>query len=570
MRASRNVMVHAITVLTIGTEKRHASSFLYNSRKCYYMDRHDRRQCCRKKNHCFSELLHNIIQRSSIDDQSQSAVITDLSNMINSAYESGETDGVQEVLKSNRILTMFLDKYNAAADKVASELINTAILASGNERGVMAAIINSILGSCCHGNDNENNDEIVHDSANSSSPSSSSSSSLGHPQIAIEILNLMDCMHSRDPSSMILPDIVALSLVYYALNPLHNTAIKGHYVSQSNEILDRARRMAKKAAGSQRRKALASERRKGGGGNNEMNGIDMTHTEARLQSLVGQDIHVLYETADIIAVSKPSGMVCYHTKSTGSSAKRSDISLVDALLGCNVSLSTVNPMARGIVHRLDRGTSGCILLAKTDEIHLILVACFFLRHSEKKYLALVRGQSSTIHTTDVDGGNINARTLLLEGSSGVIKGLVDGRPASSIYRVVKVFGKESTLDALLLEVSTLTGRKHQVRVHCASLGHPIFLDPLYDATSSSATTLESNNSKRTAIGQKKQPSMAVNTFTVDAPLPKAIADLIVDTTNPKCTERFFLHAASLSINKLDISVNAPLPKWWVDTMEKLN
>lgn len=570
MRASRNVIVHAITVLTIRTEKQHASSFL-NNRKCYYMARHlDRRQCCRKSTQCLSaELIRNNIQSSSRNDESsQSGNISDLSTMMNKAYKLGETDGVQEVLKSNRILTTLLAKYDAA-DKVASELINAAILAAGNERGVMAAIINSILASCCHGDDHDDGNENVDNNENSSSPPSSSF--VQHPQIALEILHLMDCMYSKDPSSIIMPDIVSLSLVYYALSPpspsqrqssqqLHDN----HYVPQSNEILDRARRMAKKAAGSQRRKALASERRKGRLNNNEKNEIDMTQTEASLQSLFGQDIHVLYETADIIAVSKPSGMVCYHTKSTGSNSKRTDISLVDALLECNVSLSTVNPMARGIVHRLDRGTSGSIIIAKTDEIHLILVASFFLRQSEKKYLALVRGKSAIPTHSQ----------LLLEGSSGVINGPVDGRPASSTYRVVKVFGNELSPDALLLEVSTLTGRKHQVRVHCASLGHPIFRDPLYDATSSSATSLESNNSKKTAIGQKKQragSSKAVSTGTDDLPLPKAIADVIVDTTsNPQYVERFFLHAAFLSINELGVAVNAPLPKWWADTMEKLN
>jgi 23S rRNA-/tRNA-specific pseudouridylate synthase len=203
------------------------------------------------------------------------------------------------------------------------------------------------------------------------------------------------------------------------------------------------------------------------------------------------------------------------------------------------------------------------------------VACFFLRRSEKKYLALVRGQS-TISSTDVDGGgNINARPLFLEGLSGVINDFVDGRPASSTYQVVKVFGKESSPDALLLEVSTLTGRRHQVRVHCASLGHPIFLDPLYDTMSSSAATLErNNNSKKTARGQKKQhggdSSIAVNNCIADPPLPKAIAGAIDATSNPKYAERFFLHAASLSINKLGIAVIAPLPKWWVDTMEQLS
>jgi len=68
-----------------------------------------------------------------------------------------------------------------------------------------------------------------------------------------------------------------------------------------------------------------------------------------------------------------------------------DISLVDALLDIPISLSTLNPIAQGMVHRLDWGTSGTIVLAKTDEAHLRLVASFFLRRVEKKYLALVPG-----------------------------------------------------------------------------------------------------------------------------------------------------------------------------------
>jgi 23S rRNA-/tRNA-specific pseudouridylate synthase len=250
-----------------------------------------------------------------------------------------------------------------------------------------------------------------------------------------------------------------------------------------------------------------------------------------------------------------------------------DISLVDALLDCSVSLSTVNPSARGIVHRLDRGTSGTIVLAKTDEVHLKLISLLFLRRSEKKYFALVPGLNKILaagkFAGEDDGSCVGKKNLTLSlGSSGIIDVPVDGRPARSSYRVVRVFGKENqsslSPDALLLEVATLTGRKHQVRVHCASLGHPIFLDPLY----ASSSILEST-SRVAENGQKKRRgSSTVKTDITDQALPKAIADA-VDKSNLQ-PERFFLHAASLSIRELGVSVNAPLPQWWVDTIDQLN
>jgi 23S rRNA-/tRNA-specific pseudouridylate synthase len=368
--------------------------------------------------------------------------------------------------------------------------------------------------------------------------------------------------------------------------------------------------MAKKTAGSQRRRALASERRRGGNNGHYDAIVDAKRTEGDLQMLHGPDIRVLHETSDAIVISKPAGMVCYHAKQTGAGkitpsrkkkiraspstennatdpdtggivvdggAKRMDISLVDALLACSVTLSTLNPIARGVVHRLDRGTSGCLVLAKTDEMHMRLVALFFLRRSEKKYFALVPG-CSTIHgiASDVvsgedDGSRIGRRNPSLSlGSSGVIDAPVDGRPARSSYRVTRVFGKEDqssslSSNALLLEVATLTGRKHQVRVHCASLGHPIFLDPLY----ASSSILGRSASRAREKGQKmrRSPSAVTTHDIADPALPKAIVDAVEKS---KFQERFFLHSAHLSIREVGISAIAPLPQWWLDTMDRLN
>jgi 23S rRNA-/tRNA-specific pseudouridylate synthase len=520
-----------------------------------------------------------------------------LSEMMKESYRYGETDGVQDALKSNSILATLTTQHDA--NIVASLLIGAAIDAAGKDRGCLAGIINSLLASCC-GDDEEDADDI-HERHSSSV----------HPEISLAILNLVDEMHSEDSASMVTPDIVSLSLVYYALvNPTH---IRGDsqdvkFASQSRAILDRARRMAKKTAGSQRRRALASERRRGGNRGDSDTMIDARRTECDLQMLCGSDIRVLHETSDAIVISKPAGMVCYHAKQTGAGkitpsrrkkirstqdiatdpdtgdividggAMRVDISLVDALLDCSIALSTLNPAARGVVHRLDRGTSGCLVLAKTDDMHLRLVALFFLRRSEKKYFALVPGRStnhgsaSDVVGGEDDGSRIWRRNLPLSlGSSGVIDAPVDGRPARSSYRVTRVFGKEeqtsslssSSSEALLLEVATLTGRKHQVRVHCASLGYPIFLDPLYALAS-----IPGRSASRAGGKTKRWSPSAVITHGIAGPsLPRAI---VYAAEMSKFQERFFLHSAHLSIREVGISANAPLPQWWLDTMDQLN
>jgi len=173
--------------------------------------------------------------------------------------------------------------------------------------------------------------------------------------------------------------------------------------------------------------------------------------------------------------------------------------------------------------------------------------------------------------------NLDSKQLTM-GSTGVMEGPVDGRPARSSYEVVKVFEGEQqqqqpTPEALLLKVETLTGRKHQVRVHCASLGRPIFLDPLYYSPSSESQSEEkpTTRGERKKMQKKKRPPSVMNnadeSSVVASMIPKEITDF-GDSNGQQ--ERFFLHAASLSIPELDISVDAPLPTWWVETMDQLD
>jgi 23S rRNA-/tRNA-specific pseudouridylate synthase len=214
----------------------------------------------------------------------------------------------------------------------------------------------------------------------------------------------------------------------------------------------------------------------------------------------------------------------------------------------NFALSTVNPVARGIIHRLDRGTSGCVCLAKSNEAHMKLIASFFLRRVTKKYLALVQLSSSSS----------------LE-QEGVMNALVDGKPAVSKYKVVNKYyaGDGPNQGVALLEVETLTGRKHQVRVHCSGIGHPIIFDPLY---SSFEPPVPASRRKTKKDVQRKR-GKGDNTEEHVLSLPKAITDLAMSMTPGQ--ERFFLHAQTLSIPEFDVDVQAPLPTWWTETLDQL-
>ena len=230
-------------------------------------------------------------------------------------------------------------------------------------------------------------------------------------------------------------------------------------------------------------------------------------------------IDVIYEDEELAVVSKPAGMMV-HAGAGRPDEARNRGTLVNALLHHFATLSAVGGEFRpGIVHRLDKQTSGLMVVAKSDAAHRKLAAQFAAREVHKKYVALVHGWVKR------DEGAIEQaiardrirRTRMTTRRSG-------GRAALSRYKVRErletPWGKFS-----LVEVTIATGRTHQIRVHLASLGHPVVGDALYGAP----------RQLRSRDGKSQRPTL----------------------------ERNFLHAAALEFHHPNsgkaLSFSQPLP-----------
>jgi len=186
-------------------------------------------------------------------------------------------------------------------------------------------------------------------------------------------------------------------------------------------------------------------------------------------------LDIVYEDDDLAIINKPAGMMV-HAGAGATEDQRNRGTLVNALLHHFATLSAVGgEMRPGIVHRLDKETSGLIIVAKNDDAHRKLAAQFARREVKKTYIALVHGWPKKDRGTiaaSISRDRVRRVRMTTRGTGG--------RDAVSHYSVIRrldtAFGKFA-----LVEVKIDTGRTHQIRVHMASLGHAVVGDALYGA-----------------------------------------------------------------------------------------
>lgn len=254
-------------------------------------------------------------------------------------------------------------------------------------------------------------------------------------------------------------------------------------------------------------------------------------------------LDVVFEDANLAVVNKPAGMMV-HAGAGQNDDERSRGTLVNALLFRFKKLSSTGGDLRpGIVHRLDKDTSGLIVVAKNDRTHAALGEMFAHRQMKKTYIALVQG------TVERDRGTITASVSRdpMRRTRMTVHPNENARSAVSHYEVVRRlatrFGKFT-----LVRVQIETGRTHQIRVHMASINHPVVGDTLYGGSGQLTDQVASQAAQSKAARRKADPEVLR-------------------------LGRNFLHAANLEfthpVNKKVIQLEAPLPKELKSFLEQL-
>jgi 23S rRNA pseudouridine1911/1915/1917 synthase len=189
-------------------------------------------------------------------------------------------------------------------------------------------------------------------------------------------------------------------------------------------------------------------------------------------------IDIRFEDEHLIVIDKPAGMVVHPAPGN------SEGTLVNALLAhCGPGLSGIGGVRRpGIVHRIDKDTSGLLVVAKTETVHRALSRDFAAHAVERAYSAIVWGVP--LPAVGEIAGNIG-RSPVNRKKMAVV-GDTRGKSAVTRYRVERRFGGEGLGHAAAIECRLLTGRTHQIRVHLAHIGHPLIGDPVYGTRSGRA------------------------------------------------------------------------------------
>jgi 23S rRNA pseudouridine1911/1915/1917 synthase len=267
--------------------------------------------------------------------------------------------------------------------------------------------------------------------------------------------------------------------------------------------------------------------------------IELNVPPAKPAKPVGQDIplKIVFEDAQIVVIDKPAGLVVHPA------AGNEDGTLVNALIAhCGASLSGIGGEKRpGIVHRLDKDTSGLLVVAKTDKAHRALSEQF-ADHGKtgplvRAYLALVWG------VPEPRRGTIDAPIARDPKSRERMAVLPGGRRAITHYRLLDRFAGDNRLPvASLVECRLTTGRTHQIRVHMTRLGYPLVGDPLYGTGFKSKASQLGENARKLMSRVKRQALHAYQlgfahpttgkTMLFESQLPPDLAKLVEALKNP--------------------------------------
>jgi 23S rRNA-/tRNA-specific pseudouridylate synthase len=479
---------------------------------------------------------NNTIKRNSKNSSDDSNMNSKQSSMLAKAFRIlHDQGGTTAVLNGCR---------ETLLDYEAPVLVEAALLAGNpvdgrkgfRSKGISSGILNALLGCCCSCSSYD-------DLAGSSS----------RAEMAIELMRAYDAIGKNQQQNAFEPDLVALCLAYVATSGyssatvIHGNANDREARGDDNDDTPIAAKFLRRAEhfyhGPPATAVHDTEP--------ESNATKPKPNLAELEERY--DIQVLQDAEEFAVLSKPSGMVCYHgaigndsvavgpkdfswnkkgDKNRGKGKRNNhqrkkrgdDESLEECLLAHGLTLSTLNQEGRGLVHRIDRGTSGCLVVAKTNRMHAFLLAQFFLRRSKKSYRALVCS---------------SPEQLANQNSSGEVLCAIDGRPARSKYSMETSVGKYLSR----IKVETGQGRRHQVRIHCSEgLNAPILLDPLYGGQSILSTLLRQNEK-----GESRRGLL----------------------TLARVAQKFCLHASTLKIDAAGIDAEAPLPEWWQQLEEEL-
>jgi len=227
------------------------------------------------------------------------------------------------------------------------------------------------------------------------------------------------------------------------------------------------------------------------------------------------DVPVRFEDDHLMVVSKPAGLVTHPTE------RRASGTLVNRLLGMSVPLSGLGgPLRPGIVHRLDAGTSGLMIVAKTDRSHEALARMLRRHEVQRRYLALVRGAPAhDLFTVDAPLGRRAARVIVDRGQ---------GKASVTAFEVRERFGR-----AALIEAAPETGRTHQIRVHLSSIGHPIFGDRAYGGSGDDARELGLQRPFLHSWRVAFEHPVTAERIEVEEPLPDDLASALEHLRHPR-------------------------------------